>query len=339
MKHLLVKSKCRKKSHLIFILIFNFLIINSTFITQTTSNSTFEIALGGGSYTFEVKHYDIDLWNSIVDNETDPSSLFEGTADMVGAKSKLITLHVDSKSLISHVMFSKLMFRWLSIPFEALLVPNGFNSSYINERYTYYYKMWDITFKYWNFTTTEFEHDADYTIINPGIPIKHVYVLKNPSNLSRLLGDYNDFATVVNNDTEIQAANYSMPLLDGDTFIWYLVLDGMILAKPFDDYPNQLIGALGCINTTSQDNRLLLHRKGLSAYDLKIAYNEFGMMQTLVFVTPQNNIIYLVEGSSSHIPVILTMTIIILGVVGIILLYTFFRFKKKKRFSNSILSS
>jgi hypothetical protein len=338
MKHLLAKSKCRKKSHLIFFLICNFLIINSTFITQTTSNSTFEIALGGGSYTFEVKHFDKELWNSIVDNETDPSSLFEGTADSVGAISKFVTIYVGENDLSSRVMFSKLMFRWLNIPFESLLVPNGFNSSYINERYTYYYKMWDITFGYWNFTTTEFEHDADYTIINPGIPKKHVYVLKNPSNFSRLLGDYNDFATVVNIDAEIQAANYSMPLLDGDSFIWYLVLDGTIVAKPFDDYLNQLIVALDCINTTSQDNRLLLHRKGLGAYDIEITYNEYGMFQTLVFKTLQNNIIYLVEGSSSHIPVNLTVIIIVLGVVGVILLHTFLRFKKRRDFQMQLSS-
>jgi hypothetical protein len=312
--------------------------INSAIITRATSNSSFEIELGGGSFIFEVKHYDKELWNSIVDNETDPSNLFEGTAGKEGAKSKLITISVGSDSLISHVMFSKLMFRWLNIPFETLLVPNGFNSSFIDERYTYYYKMWDITLGYWNFTTTEFEHYADYTNFNPGPPKKHVYVLKNPSNFSRLFDDYNDFATVVNNHTEIQAANYSMPLLDGDSFIWYLVLDGMIVAKDFGDYLNQLITVLGCLNTTSQDNRLFLHRKGLSAYDLEISYNEFGMIKTLAFRSPQNKIIYFLEGSSSHIPVTIIVSIITSSIIGLIILYSILHFKKKKKFTNSLIS-
>ncbi|MEJ2278865.1 MAG: hypothetical protein P8Y70_14130, partial [Candidatus Lokiarchaeota archaeon] len=188
------KYRLKEKKSLILLLSFviMFLLMDNAL---AFSDDAYSLSLTSGAKIYQVERYNKSLWNSMIGSTSDPKTLFGGDANVSGARYKLVSLDRWINDFPPSVMFSYYFFRWLNVPYYPLLNSTGYNFTYINERYQYYYyKIWDCQFEYWNFTTTPFQHNANYSTYNPNPPYKDIWTLRNPSDYSRLLHDYNDFA-------------------------------------------------------------------------------------------------------------------------------------------------
>lgn len=322
------KYRLKKKNNLIFLLSFviMFLLMNNAL---ALSDDAYSLSLVNGAKIYQVEKYNNSLWNSTIGFKSDPNILFEGNANVVGAKSKLVCLDKGMNNVISSAaIFSYYFFRWFNVPYYSLLNANGYNFTYINERYPIY-KIWGCEFGYWNFTTTPFQDYANFTYYNPGPPHKRIRILEDPSDFSRLLYDFNDFATIINNDTAIKAANYSLPIVTGDEFLWHLIIDGFIIANPFNTYLNQMISALNCNNVTIQGKSLSLQEKGKDFFTIEVSFNSLGMIDTLLMKTTQNKVFYQIKCLYPQITVYIILGVICGGIIGLVGIYIFIKWHQK----------
>ena len=314
-----MKIKMLKKStNLFLILIILFIIILSTF-SSAFPGSTYSLSLRAGSQVYEVKYND-NLWKSTVNPLSNPSDLFEGEANITGAKSKLVPLTTGGNDLSEFGIFIQFFFKWFDVPYNSLLKPNGYNDTYITERYPYYYLSWDFEFGYWNFTTQPFKTNSDFFRINPGPPPKRVIILQDPSLFSRMLLDYNDFATVVNNDTVIQAANYSLPLVNGEDILWELIKYRLVVASPINSYLNQITNSLNCTNASVQDDSIFLRRYGENIFDVDIKFNSLGIMDAIQMRNEEGVLFYHIVSSYPRNDVYILFGVfcgIIFGLIGV----------------------
>ncbi len=321
------------RTHQPKIILSSFLIlfmINLSTISSSLPNSTYSLSVQSGSQVFEVKNYDEGLWKSTVKPTSNPSNLFGGEANISGAKSKLVSRDTGGNDVSTYGIFHHFFFRWFNVSFDSVLKPNGYDSGYINGRYPNNTFIWDCKFGYWKFTTNSFENYANYTNMNPGPPRKHILLLRHPSDFSRILFDYNDFATVVNNNASIQAANYSLPLLSGEDFLWQLILYGLIVANPFSSYLSQIITALDCSNASVQGNSLIFQRSGEEIFIVEITFNHLGIMDTILMKNTQNEVFYHITSSYPQIVVYTILGAIGGAMVGLIGIHIYLKRRQKK---------
>jgi hypothetical protein len=321
-----------RKPKYIFSSLLILVIVSLSIYPSTFSDSNYSFAIRSGSQVFEVKNYDEDLWKSTINPLSNPSNLFGGEANISGAKSKLVSLRMGGNYVLTSSIFAYFFFRWFNVPYNSLLAPNGYDFEYINGRYPYYHFIWNCEFGYWEFTTKSFKNYADYIQIKPDPipPEKHNIILQHPSNFSRILLDYNDFAAIVNNDSTIQAANYSLPLLNGEEFLWQLIIDGLIIANPFNSYLNQIIDVLDCSNASVQDNSLIFRKSGEEIYIVEISFNNFGMIDTLLMKNTENKEFYHITSYYPQYVVYVILGVISGLVLGLIGLSVFLKQRQQK---------
>jgi hypothetical protein len=166
-------------------------------------------------------------------------------------------------------------------------------------------------------------------------PYKHVIILQHPSNFSRILLDYNDFATVVNNNATIQAANYSLPLLNGEEFLWQLILYGLIIANPFSSYLNQIISALDCTNASVQENTLIFRRSGEKIFIVEIKFNPLGIIDTILLKNTQNEIFYHITSSYPQNDVYILLGVICGAILGLVGIHVYLKSRQKKEITRN----
>jgi len=330
-----MRMNVQNKPKIVFLSLLIVLMIRLSTISSAF-DPTYSLSLRSGFQVFEVKKYDEDLWNTTVNPLSNPSNLFGGEANISGAKSKLISLYTCGNDVNTYGIFRQFFFRWFSVPYNSLLKPNGYDYEYIIGRYPYYNLIWDSEFGYWNFTTNSFKDYADHTNMNPGPPHKRFFILRDPSNFSRILLQYNDFATVVNNDPTIQAANYSIPLLNGEEFLWQLIIDGLIIADPSNSYLNQIIDVLDCSNASVQDNSLTLRRTGEKIFIVEIKFNNLGMMDTILMKNTQNEVFYHITSSYPQNDVYIFFGVICGAILGLVGLNIYIKSRQKKEIARCI---
>jgi hypothetical protein len=324
----------KRSMNLSLLLIILFIIILPTF-SSAFPGSSYSLSLRAGSQVYEVKYYNDNLWKSTVNPLSNPSDLFDGEANIIGAKSKLIPQTTGGNDLSEFGIFIQFFFKWFDVPYNSLLKPNGYNDTYITERYPYYYLFWDCEFGYWNFTTKQFKIYSDYPL-NPGTQQKIVFILQDPSLFSRMLLDYNDFATVVNNDTVIKAGNYSLPLINGEDLLWELFKYRLVVASPINSYLNQITNSLNCTNASVQDDSITLRRYGENIFDVDIKFNSLGIMDTIQMRNEEGVLFYHIVSSYPRNDVYILFGVfcgIIFGLIGI---HIYLRNRRKKEIATNV---
>lgn len=331
-----MRINAKNKPKIIFSLLLILIMINLSTISSALPDSTYSLSVRSGAQVYEVKNYDEDLWKSTVNPISDPSNLFGGEANISGAKSKLLYQDSGGNDVNTYGIFWQFFFRWYNVPYDSLLKPNGYDYEYLYGRYPNITFIWDCNFGFWEFTINSFKSYENYTNMNPGPPHKHNIILKHPSDFSRILLDYNDFATVVNNDTIIQAANYSLPLLNGEEFLWQLIINGLIIATPFSSYLNQIISALDCSNASVQDNTLILRKYGEEIFDVEITFNNLGIMDTILMKNTQNEVFYHITSSYPQNVVYIVLGVICGATLGLVGINVYLKRRQKKEIARNI---
>lgn len=300
----------RKSVVLNFIIIslLGIFLVNLNLITIVDANINYTIAIEKGTQILEVKQYDAQAWKNTVSLTLNPSDLFGGEADKVGAKSKFTNLGWGYNDIGAYFVFVDLVIPKEALPIFSIVENYGYNFTYININFKRYYNIWDFDFSYWSFTTNEFDY-------NPDVLYYHSYIIQNPQDFKKMLDDYNNFSAVINNDTTLQSLGYSFPILSGDDLLWQFIISRFAIATPISDYLTIMIDILECKNVIIHNNSIILQRSGEQNYSIETTYNIQGTIDSFIVKNSESNIIYKI---TSFYPKIIFY--IILGIIAICVL-------------------
>ena len=108
-------------------------------------------------------------------------------------------------------------------------------------------------------------------------------------------------------------------------------MQGLVIAKPINNYLLELVDALDCQNTTVQSETLIIYRKGIGNYRLEIRFNEQGFMDALNIKTANNELIYNISSWYPKDVALIIGGIIIGGLIGLLSL-SIYRKRKRLKF-------
>ena len=183
--------------------------------------------------------------------------------------------------------------------------------------------MWGYDYQTYYFSSQPLGQNLDY--------YDNFFTFRQPSDFSTALDAYNNFTNVVNNDPVIQNLNYSLPTITGDEFLWNYFLNGLIIAKPINNYLLELVDALDCQNVTVQSETLIIYRKGIENYRLEIRFNEQGLMDSLNIKTANDELIYQISSWYPKDVASIIGGIIIGGLIGLLSL-SIYRKRRRMKF-------
>ena len=306
-------------------------IINYELYPLVSSNSNYTLSLEKGSQIFEVVYYEEETWKDIINVTSNPTDWFGGESDTIGAKSKITVLGVHDGGSSTYGMFIKLFFSWFDVS-TSILWQYGYGQSYFSNHYPGEYNPWYPQLTSWSFGTEPFDNYSNCRIHDI-----ESFLFKEPLDFQSILYDYNDFAAVVNNDTALQAINFSMPILSGDDFLWHFILDRYVMVNPINNYLTEVINALECENVSVHENKITFMRFGEKAYIMEFTYNSQGALDTSIVKNNNNNLIYKITSTNLKFVVYIVIGICsgaILGLIG----FSFYRKRRLTFFLKSNLN-
>lgn len=317
---MVIKTK-QNKTKLTVLVVLSFFLINYQLYPIASSNSNFSVSLEKGSQIFEVVNYNEETWKDVINATSNPTDWFGGDSDTIGAKSKVTVLGVNDGGSSTYGQFIKLFFSWFDVN-SSILWLYGYDQMYFSINYPKGYHLWYPQLTSWSFGTEPFD---DYS--KRRIHEIDSFLFRELSDFQSTLSDYNDFAAVVNNDTALQAINFSMPILSGDDFLWYFILDRYVMVNPINNYLTEVITELECENVSVHGNIITFMRFGENAYNVEFTYSPQGLLDTIIVRDNNSNLIYKITSSNLKFVVFIIIGICsgaILGLIG-------FSFYKKRR--------
>ncbi|MFX0076844.1 MAG: hypothetical protein ACFE96_15475 [Candidatus Hermodarchaeota archaeon] len=296
-------------------------------LTASISASTYQLTLIKGTDEFVVELYNDADWKTTVDPSLTPSDWFEGEANLTNAKSKVTLKGWATNTWSTYdVLTSIFMPEYFSLleigMLLGIMVSQGYNETTINANYTSDYLLWYGLRAVWNYTTNDYEEDPSN--------IDGIIILQDPLEFKTMLDDYHLLAAELNGNMAIQMSGYSFPNISADDFLWQLVLGGLAIAEPQNNYLESLINELGCENATVSGTTLIIERFGLTNYTVEISYGEKGMMSSFTVKNIGGNIIYQISSSNSTW-VFYLILIIVTACCVVVITFLVIRNKKLKR--------
>lgn len=296
---------------------------------EANAQINYNLALEKGTQTMEINHYDEQAWNITVDATLNPEDWFGGDADRVGAKSKITVLDWWANDMNTYGMFQGLIIPKDYLPTFLAIHEYGYNHTYIANKYRDYYFIWDKSFVFRSFSSNGFSNFSDFKVQNS-------ITLRYPKNISKLLDNYNEFASIINNDTILQSLNHTLPILNGDDFLWHFVLERYTIGNPIINYLTTLIGMLECTEVNIQGNTLKIKRNGVQNYTAEVTYNSHGNLESFLFRNTEGDLIYEITSYYPKITVLIIMGIGGFSIVSIILFFLYTKKKKEKKHFDQI---
>ncbi|TFG16927.1 MAG: hypothetical protein EU531_04950 [Promethearchaeota archaeon] len=272
-----------------------------------------------GAQFLQIDACDLSQWNDTIGNSLSPEDWFDGAPNKTGNVAKRLYTSGFYYPIRTGQLFRSMFFRWFDVDYWTLHTL-GYNSSYFDTRYEHWIWIWELDYSQWEFTSEQLDHEPDENYYR--------YVILDPLDYQYLLTNYDDFRQVFNDDPDVQALNYSLPLVSGDEFLFYLVLEDMIVASPVSGYLRDLIDVLDCQNVTLAGNTMELRFHGNEDYTLELKFNENGIVDRNVFKTAQGITFFKI---TSWYPMDFAPLILILSMVGLIALIGLQVYKWRKR--------
>ncbi|KKL98167.1 hypothetical protein LCGC14_1827150, partial [marine sediment metagenome] len=312
----MLNIKKKKKLKLIVLVFLGIFITNYEFYPLVSSSSHYTLPLEKGSQIYEVIYYDEEAWKDTINVTSNSTDWFGGESDRIGAQSKATVLRVHDGGSGTLGMFGSLFFDWFETN-RSILWQYGYYQSFIDSNYPNNYNQWRPFFTFWPFGTEPFDNYNNSFLSMP-------FLFREPLDFQSILNNYNDFAAVINNDTALQAINFSMPILSGDDFLWRFILENYVMVYPIKNYLTEVINALECENVTVQDNKIIFRRFGEKPYITEFTYNSQGLLDTVVVKDNDDSLIYKITSSNLKFVVYIIIGIslgTILGLIG----FSFYR--------------
>jgi hypothetical protein len=322
---MIIKSKKNKQ-----IAKFTFfgIIILSMLFTAVTASINYQLTLEKGTEIYVVNLYDDTAWKTTVNTSTSPSDWFEGEAAARGAKSKITIMGWNQNLWTAYDAFISLFLSEYYNSIDMLMLLGildfaGYNETTINANYTNTYNLWYGLRAVWNFTNGEFNELPSYT--------EGISIFRNPLDLKLILDDYNNLAIELNGNFFVHVLNgYTFPILNADEFLWQLVLNGLAIATPQQEYLVNLITGLGCENASSSGNTLTIERSGETDYTVEISYGEQGTISTFTVKDAGDTVIFQILSKNSEWIFYIILIVIAVCVVALVA-YIIIKKRKPKR--------
>ncbi len=320
----MVKNKKKTRACILSISLVGIIILgifsNTVVALQISANSTYQINIAKGTEILEVSRYDESSWEETINDS--PESLFGGDAEKINAKSKYTTLSWFDNATTTYEGFISL---FISLEMAIVVSTLGFNQSVINSNYTNKYDSWMVYRAKWEFNSTDFPESAN----NPNYLTP---VFKDPADYKKLLDDYNNWTDIINNDIGFLAMGLpAFQNFTADEFLWQLVLKGMIIATPNNEYLEALVDGLGCSSKIEVNgNELTITKTGIKSYTVDVIYGAQGTQTSLTIKDKSGNIIYEVTTIYPHLIFIYIILGIISGCLAVIVVVKIKAIKKRR---------
>lgn len=312
---LIVRNGTGKKRALLAVFLLGTIFI-SLGATGIAAETTYEVALEKGTELYIVNQYNEDKWEDTFGDELEPDDWFKGDSDKVGAKSRITFRNVGDFKTDTFEAFMTIFDVLDAIP-KNLPVNNDtlrlmvlFSEDFIDEVYPDKFSIWEAITVKWNYETEEFDQTPDEKV-------NTIPVFKNIKNIIRILDNYNEWAEVINfNMTLLYPAFEPYPFMDGDDFLWKLILSGKLaIARPFNKYLNELIERLDANDAEVKDSTLVIDRKAKEDYTVEVSFNEQGIISSFIVKNEDERIIYEIIIDDTY-EIIL---IVLIGITGVAL--------------------
>lgn len=277
-----------KKVNFFSIFLLGIILMNTEFILFAKSNSNFNPGLEKGTQILTVSYYNEQAWKNVVSTAILPNDWFGGEANKLGAKYKSTIHSWSNSSMITRVVFTNLVFTDEILLLFLNISNFGYDYRYISQSYPEGYLVWKIGSMNWNFTTSEFNLFKESCYLTKCIQ----FIIQNPHDFNEILIDYNDYASKVNNDTTLQSLGISIPFMDGDDLVWNFIIRRFAVARPINDYLSTMTEILNCKNTTVQGNTLIYKKRGIQDYNIEVAYNKYGTVDSISMKNSDNELIF-----------------------------------------------
>ncbi len=288
---------------------------------------TYQLNISKGTQNYQVNQYDDTTWKEYISTSTTPEDLFGGSADEIGAESKFTTTMWTDDSYTTFDLFNRLLLPSIDVLNRSLV--DSLERS-INDDYDEKYELWKISVSDWDFTTEDFESQANNR--------KVLLAFTDPEDFVTILSDYNDWVSEINGT--IGSINISISTMSSDEFLYKILLNNEIIATtPIEDYLKNVVEELDCKNIEVDGTKLVFEKDGKKDYVVEITFSDRGMISSYTFKDDNDNTIYEITSSNSNDPIIIGVIIVFIvatGAYGIILIYKKLQSKEHDGQSNSI---
>jgi hypothetical protein len=308
------------------------LIITQGFISCVIA-ADYELLLDKDTFEFEIKAYDDSVrLDNVGSKYNDPSLLFGGDADIIGAKSKITIKEWDNKT-IDVYEFLDIFYNDenLNRAFEnnKEFLDNLLESAELGKDY----ETWMIIRNIWDKTECKFP------------------ILKDPNDFENLLEEVNKvtypiyLATFVANgdDAVTSAAKAKDALLTGNYLTWLLLVKKNIsLLNPTSDYFNYMKKSLKAYAFDIEGDMIIINARRIKAlevkknYTVEITLNSDGTTSSIGFKDVNNYVFFSMEITS---PIIYKYIILIFFTILTIAALGFTYLLKKRKLKSRALSS
>jgi len=307
------------------------IIFFGTLLSAVSASTIYQLGLTKSTEEYTVIQYDDAGWKATINPVSNPKVFFQGDANVTDAKSKqTIKGWVDQ----TYTTYDALLSLYFSLfeyitwnNFKTNLTAAGYDNITINTAYNNTYDAWYGLSAEWWFTDGIYKEKPN----NTASPI---IIMKNPSDYKLILDNCNFLINEILNNTAIDPSFKvlfnSFANKTADDFLWQLVFYGFGVAQPATNYLDEVVSALGCVNTTASGSTLIFEKTGVTDYSVEVSYGSKGILSTFVVKDVGDNIIYEITSSNADW-IFFTILISVIAVSVAIITYVVVRNRKLKK--------
>ena len=315
------------KAIMLFVLLFGTSIVTMT--SYSMGAQSYTVGVQRGTDLYEVSTYNETEWSSVVGVTTQPDDLLGGEANKLGAKSKITIRSVDNVEWGTYDSLS-ILFNVLDpvsddvAKMAAFVTAVGFNETNINGTYPGTYNVAIALASEWAYSAEGFEETPDNSF-------KLIPVLKDPTNFSEALADYNAWVDTVNpNPIMLGLGLDNYTKYTGEEFLMMLINNGLAMALPVTEYLTAIVGNLSCENVTVSGNSFIIEKVGIENYTIEVTYSDQGVLTSYVVKNLEGAVMYAIGLNTFDDLVLMIIELsIVVAIAGIVILSI--RKKKKTR--------
>lgn len=300
----------------LFIFYFN----SSSIIIVGATDSQYELRLESGAQILEIKSFDSNLWDNVISTNSSPVKWYDGQSNIIGAQSKFTDVFKLQVTEVTSSIFKSLYFHWFDVPYVDILEDYGYDYEYIDIHFDDEYEVIFTYRQYWEFQNQPFNQF-------PHSNQKESICFLNVSQLHKSMINFNQFASIVNNDTNIQALGISLPILTTDELLWQYINDFQIIPRDIEEYLRDIVLTLACENITINKNHLTFYREGIEPYNAHFYFTEFGKVENVIIQNSDGDLIFEIVSFYPKIH-FLIITGICIGIFVVLII--FYRMRKRR---------
>lgn len=276
-------------------------------LTVLGAENNYQMILWKGTENYKIITYDKEGWEKNIGTALEPEDIFGKNSDEENAESKytIRAIYESDWSLID--LISSTILGNLVIPIILI----NYTPTELDKEFSEEYEVWYGLQSRWKYTLDEFEYEPDIEAE------KHPFI-KDPNDFGDILEKYNDLAQELNNTF--------MPELNGDDFLWYLLISHIGIPDPVEKYLDEMVEILDSKDAEVNSNTITLERSEKEDIIVEVVYTSQGIIESIKFKDTDEDIFYEIQHFNDRWVVYTILGIISVFIIGL----TVYAFRRKK---------